>query len=290
MGCSHLVEDVDLGLRALPSFFDGQSQALDGVVDIDEGPGLFAGPVESDGMVASDLGAEAVEQSPEIAVDVDSVDQVGMQFGLRSTGTPNNSLVELSNFQAEVFLEVEKGDVVEALGHVVDASGVVGMDDLDWLALAFVLVGAVELRHTEAFGNVESFHSPVSVNAHSADVDHVAFGVELHHGNQDVLGAQSVVGVSLVDCLDVLHGVGSRFELGQVHNDIGFEFFKNLKELLFLLGDVNFLEADELPRDLLPLFEPLFNAFDRCDGAVAVFVVDFPPVQVVNNHHFIAEL
>ena len=131
VGGGHLVEDVHFGFSGLLSFFDGQSEALDGVIDIDEGPGLFSCPIESDGVTTSDLRAKAIEECAEIAINVDSVDQVGMHFSFRSTGTPNNSLMKLSDLQTKVFLEVKESDVVETLGHVVNAARVVGVDDLD---------------------------------------------------------------------------------------------------------------------------------------------------------------
>ena len=73
---------------------------------------------------------------------------------------------------------------------------------------------AVDLGHAVAFGDLQALDCAVAVNAHGPDVDEVAFGIMLHHGQQHVEGGLGVVGVGLVNGLQVLHRVGRRLEFG----------------------------------------------------------------------------
>lgn len=117
-GC-HLIEDVHFGEIVVSAVLDGQEQALDGVVDVDECPGLFPSAIDRHRVAASHLRAEPVQNCPEIAVHVDPVAQIGMQLGFGSADSPHDALVEFSNFEPEVFLEIQQSHVVQTFGHVV---------------------------------------------------------------------------------------------------------------------------------------------------------------------------
>lgn len=240
-------------------------------------------------MSTGHLRAEPVQHSPEVAVDVDPVAEVGVHFGLGSADSPDDALMQLGDFEVEVLVEVEQGDVVQALGHVVDAAGVVGVHDFDRLALALLSVVAVDLGHAVAFGDLQALDCAVAVNAHGPDVDEVALGIMLHHGQQHVEGGLGVVGVSLVDGLQVLHRVGRRLELGQVDDGIGIEKFEGIEELLLLGGDVDLAEVDLLAGQLLPLRDPFFDGFDGTDARVPVFLVNFSSVKIIDNKDVIAK-
>lgn len=149
-----------------------------------------------------------------------------MEFGLRSTGTPNNSLMKLSNLEAKELLEVEKSDIIEALGHVIYTPGIIGMNNFYWFTLTLVPMGAIQLGHAETFRNIKAFNSSITIDTHCADMDHMAFGIELHHGDENILGAESVVGVSIIDSINVFHRIGSRLELSKVNDHIRSEFLK----------------------------------------------------------------
>lgn len=178
----HLVEDVDLAEVVGHSVVDGESEALDRVVDIDKRPGLVPHAIDGHGVPAGHLRAEPVEHSAEVAVDVDAVAQVGVHVGFRGADSPDDALVQLGYLELEVFLEVEQSDVIQALGHVVNAAGVVGVHDLHGHALAFLGVGAVDLGHAEALRDLQALHCAVPVHAHGADVDQVALLIIFHHG------------------------------------------------------------------------------------------------------------
>ena len=91
-------------------------------------------------------------------------------------------------------------------------------------------MSTIKLGHTETFRDVNSFDSSVTIDTHSPDVDHMAFGIKLHHRNENVLGAESVIGVSIVDCVYIFHGVGSGLQFCEVNDDIGFELFENFQK------------------------------------------------------------
>lgn len=102
------------------SILYGQSNALDRVFDVNEASCLTACAVDCDGMVMSHLCTKSVQHSAIITIDINSIDKNGIHFCLLSADSPNNSLMEFSDFEAEVFLEVEKCHIVETLCHVIN--------------------------------------------------------------------------------------------------------------------------------------------------------------------------
>ena len=288
-GC-HLVQDVHLVELVLLAVLDGQSQALKGVVNINEGAGLASSAVQGHGVPEGHLRAESVQHRTVVGVNVHSVDEVDVHVGLGGGDSPHDALVQLRDFEVEELLEVQESDVVEALGHVVDTAGVVGVHDLHRLALTFFSMVAVQFGHAVAFGDIESLQGPIPVNAHGSDVHDVALLIVLHDGDKDVLGGKGVVLVGVVDGLQGFHGVGSCPLLSEVHDHIRFEFPEGLEEFELLGSNVDIAEVDLFAGELLPAGEPLLDGLDGCYARVAVLSIDFAAREVVDNEDVPAQV
>ena len=206
-GCC-LVQDVYFVEFVLFAVFNGEGQALDRVVDIDKGSSLLACSIETDWVPEGYLRTESVEHCSVVRVDVDSVNEVLMHVGFGSGDAPDDSLMELSDLEAKELLEVEESHIVKTLGHMINTSRIVRVYYLDWLALAFISVSAVEFCHAVTLRNVRAIYCSIAVDAHSADVDHMAFIVESHHCEQNIFRGKTVVGVGHVNGLEILHRVG----------------------------------------------------------------------------------
>lgn len=73
VGGSDLVENVNFGEVICSAILYGHHQAFDWIIDVDEGPSLFPSAIESYWVSAGNLRAEAVEDSPEITVNIDPI-------------------------------------------------------------------------------------------------------------------------------------------------------------------------------------------------------------------------
>ena len=186
VGCCHLVQDVNFRKVVFFPVFYCQSQTFQGVVDVDESSCLFSCSIKSDWVTTSNLGTESVQYCSEVTIDIDSIDQIWMQFTFRCANSPNNTLMEFSDFQLEKFLEVQQGYIVKTLGHMIHTSWIIRMDNFNCLAITLLCVSAMEFGHTEAFGNITAFNGSISIYTHSTNVNEMAFFVVLHHGNKDV--------------------------------------------------------------------------------------------------------
>lgn len=68
------------------------------------------------------------------------------------------------------------------------------------------------------------------------------------------------------------------------------KLLKQHKELISLGSNVDLLESDGLACEFLPLLDSLLDGFDGTDAGVAVLLIYLPPVEIINNHDFIAKI
>ena len=104
--------------------------AAHGVLDVDEGPRLAAGPVHGQRIADRRLHQEAVQHRAVVAVVVEAVDQPLVEPGLLGLRAPDDALVQVGDPQAVVLgVELEQ-QRVQGLGQVVDAAGIGRVEDL----------------------------------------------------------------------------------------------------------------------------------------------------------------
>jgi hypothetical protein len=63
-------------------------------------------------MSTCNLRAEAIQDGPKIAINIDSIAEIGVHFRFGSTDSPYYTLMELGNFEFEEFLEEEEDYVI----------------------------------------------------------------------------------------------------------------------------------------------------------------------------------
>ena len=148
------------------SVFYRQSYALYWVFDVDETSCLSACAVNCYGMVMSNLCTESVQYSTIIAVNIDSVDENRIHFSFLSADSPNNSLVKFSDFEVEVFLEIEECHIIKTLCHMVNWTWVVRVNDFYRLAWTLLNMITVEFCFAVTFGDIWALHSSVPVDSH----------------------------------------------------------------------------------------------------------------------------
>ena len=239
MGRSHLIQNMNFVQFIFLPILDGHSQAFHGVVNVDESSCLSTSPIQSHWVPIGDLGTKTVEDSPIIRIDINSVNKVWMHVSFWSIDSPDNTLVELGNLQAEKFLEVQKSYIIKTFRHMINTSRVVRMDYFDRFAVTLVGVGTVELRHTIPFRDVKSFQSSISINSHCSDMDDMTFLIIFHHSHEDIFGGNGVIFVSIVDSFQRFHGIRGCSLFRQMNDNIWFKFCKQLEELGFLVGNVD---------------------------------------------------
>jgi hypothetical protein len=88
---------------------------------------------------------------------------------------------------------------------MIDTSWIVWMDNLYWLAFTFILMNTVYFGHAISLGDFKPSDNPVAIDPHGADMDNMAFSLELHHCQQNVQSALSVVCESVVDVRKRFH-------------------------------------------------------------------------------------
>ena len=73
-----------------------------------------------------------------------------------------------------------------------------------------------------------------------------------------------------------------------MHYHVGNELLEGLEKLGLLLGNIQLLEVDPQFGQLLPLAQPFLDAPDGIYARIAVFLVDFPSPQIVDNENVIS--
>ena len=94
MGLCHLVQDID-PLAALGRIFQRQLQATNGVLDVNEGSRLAAGPMHRQRMVDGRLHHEPVQHRAVIPIVIEAVDQALVELRLFRLGAPDDALVQV---------------------------------------------------------------------------------------------------------------------------------------------------------------------------------------------------
>ena len=242
-GLGHLVKDLH-SLSGLGRVVDGNLNAAGGVGNVNESTGLSAGAVDGQGNAHGSLHEEAVEDGAIISVVVEAVDQALVLNGLGGVGAPNDALVQVGDADVVVLLVELPDEGVEALGGVVDGSGVGGVEDV---GLAAAGEGDVDV----ALGNF-SAGGTVAVDAHGSEVDNVGVDVGIHDGAAKVVGAGDIVVDGVTLGLGRLHGVRGGALLGKVDDGIGLLVLDELDEEVVVLGNVDVDELHVLARNLLP--------------------------------------
>ena len=95
----HLVEDPD-ALAALRRVLDGELDAADAVLEVDEGARLAARAVHGERVADGGLHEEPVEDRAVVAVVVEAVDQPLVEPGLVGLGAPDDALVQVGHADA----------------------------------------------------------------------------------------------------------------------------------------------------------------------------------------------
>ena len=195
MAFGHLVEDLHL-LAALGRILQGQLHTSHRIADVDEGAGLAAGAMDGEGIADRRLHQEAVQHRAVIAVVVEAIGEARILLSQGGVGAPNDALVQVGDADGVVFVVVEEEQLVERLGHVIDAAGIRGVQDLFGEAAA---IGLGHFHREIALGNRGATVGAVAVDPHGAQVDDVGIEAALHNGCQQVVGAVDVVinGVAL---------------------------------------------------------------------------------------------
>lgn len=216
MALSHLVEDLD-PLALGGGVLQGQLDALHRVTDVDEGAGLAARAVHGQGVADGGLHQEAVQNRAVVAVVVEAVRQARVPVGGIGVGAPDDALVQVGDADLVVLVVVEEEELIQRLGHVIDAARARRVEDLLFETAA---VGLGNLNLEVTLGDRGAAVGAIAVHAHGAEVHHVAIQAALDDGRQQVVGAVDVVvdGVALGGA--ALHRVGGGPLLGKVHDRV----------------------------------------------------------------------
>ena len=169
---------------------DRELDAAHGVLDVDERARLAAGAVHGQRVADRGLHEEAVQHRAVVAVVVEAVDQPLVEARSRAVWVPQTMPWCRSVIAHAVVLGVEREQqLVQRLGHVVDAARVGRVEDL---LLDLAAVVGVHADRQVALGDRHA-GGAVAVDAHRAEVHDV--GVEL---GLDQRGEQVVRRVDVV--------------------------------------------------------------------------------------------
>ena len=118
-----------------------------------------------------------------------------------------------------VFVVVEEEQLIQRLGHVIDAARAGWVKDFLFEPAA-IRLGYFHLQVT--LWNGRPTMGSIAINAHGAEVHHVNIETRLNDGGKQVVGAVDVVinGVALGGA--ALHRIGRSALFGEVNNGVGF--------------------------------------------------------------------
>ena len=279
-----LVEDLD-PFSVSRRVFHRQLDALDRVLDVDEGPGLAAGAVHGQGMAHRRLHHEPVEHGAVVAVVVEAVDEPLIQARFVGLGSPDDALVQVCDAQAVVLVVVGEHECIHGLGQVVDASRLGRVGDLHLLFHAV----HVDLDGHVAFGDRHA-HRAVAVDAGGAQVHQVNVQARLDDGAQDVVGGVDVVVHRVTLVRRALHRIGRGALLGKVDGRLRLDLFEEAQHPVVVVGKVDVAKFNLLSGHLLPCGDPLVDRLDRRQRIAAQLDVDLSPRKVVDNDDVVARL
>src|SRR5579864_7121796 len=157
----HLIEDAH-SFTALGVVDNCQFNAAYGIANMDEGTGLPSGPVHCQRMTYRGLHQKSIQDSPEIPVVIEAIDQSAVQLGLCSVRAPDDSLVEVGDTNLVILVVVGEQQLIHRLGQVIDAAGIGGMKDFT----RFKTTLDVHVDQQITFGNNRPLCA-VAVNTHS---------------------------------------------------------------------------------------------------------------------------
>ncbi len=223
---------------------DGEFNASGSIGDVDEGTGLSTGSVNGQWNTHGTLHEETIQDGTVVTVVVESVDQTLVEGGLRSVGSPNNTLVKIGNAKLVVLLVKLPEDGIQALGGVVDGSRVGRVQNV-----SFSSSRKSDINVT--LGNFAS-RTSVSVDTHSSQVDDVGINVGVDDSAAKVVGSSNIVVDSVSLALGILLGVRGGTLFGKVDNRIRLFFLDQLDEEVVVLGNIKVVERNGLSRNLLP--------------------------------------
>ena len=193
--------------------------------------------------------------------------------------------MQVGDANGVVFVVVEEEQLVERLGHVIDAAGIRGVQDLLGEAAA---IGLGHFHREIALRNRGAAVGAVAVDPHGAQVDDVGIEAALHNGGQQVVGAVDVVidGVALGGAR--FHRIGGGPLFGEMDDCFGPLRLQQIQQARVVLGDVEGDEAHRPAAHLLPGGEAILDRGDRRERLHAQIDVDLAPTQVVDDHDIVA--
>ena len=213
---------------------DGEFDASGSIGNMDEGTGLSSSSVNGQWDTHGTLHEETVQDGTVISVIVESVDQTFVANGLGGVGSPNDTLVEISDTKLVVLLVKLPQDGIQALGSVVNGSRVGRVQD----------VGFSSSRKSDIDVTLGNFSSrcSVSVDTHGSQVDNVGIDVSVDDSAAKVVGSSNIVVDSVSLGLGILLRVRSSTLFGKVNNGIRLFLLDQLDEEVVLLGYINVVE------------------------------------------------
>ncbi len=223
---------------------DGEFDASGSIGNVDEGAGLTTGSVNGQWDTHGSLHEETIQDSSVVSVIVESVHQTLIEGSLGSVGSPNNTLVKISDAEVVVLLVKLPEDGIQALGGVVNRSGVGRVQNVRFSSSRKSDINVSFMNFTS--------RSTVSVNTHGSQVHNVGIDFSVDDGTAKVVGSSNIVvdGVSLG--LGILLGVRGSTLFGEVDNGIRLFFLDQLDEKVVVFGDIKVVERNGLSGNLLP--------------------------------------
>lgn len=209
-----------------------------------------------------------------------------MHISFRCIHSPDNTLVELCNFQPEKLLEVKESYVIKTFSHMINASWIIRVDYFHRLAITLIVVITVEFSHAISFRDIKTLQCAIPINSHCSNVDDMTLFIIFHDCHQDIFSWKSVILIGIVDGFQGFHWIGSCPLFSQMCNNVWFKFCKQFKELGLLMSNVDLSEFYFFPRNFLPTFYSFLNWLNRCDTWVSFFFIDFSAWKVINNENF----
>ena len=153
---------------------------------MNEGSGLATGAMHGEGVADGGLHQEAVQHRSVVAVVVEAVGEAWIAIGGFGVGAPDDALVQICDPNLVVFVVVEEEQLIQRLGHVIDASGASRMQDFLFKPTA---IGLGYLHLQVALGNGRSTMGSIAIDAHGAEVHQMNFLTAFNDGGQQVMGA-----------------------------------------------------------------------------------------------------
>ncbi|CAB4866884.1 unannotated protein [freshwater metagenome] len=231
MRFSYLVEDGGL-LASGRWVVQGNLDATNRIADVNEGPGLTTSTVHGQRVTNGGLHQEPVQHGAVVTVVVKAVNESLVEGGLRSLGSPHDSLVQVGDTNLVVGRIESEHQLVHRLGQVIHRTGVSGVQDLAVQQTFFGrhLHGEIALRNWCGAGPT------VTVDTHGAEVHELNVETRSDDGHEHVVGAANVVVNRVALGRSITHGVRRGALLTKVNNGVGTFGHNELCEEVVVLG------------------------------------------------------